>query len=164
MKNEFEHWSGPDSVYLNVWLPTNLNTPVLDMGCGTGNFLYYLEKLGYRNLSGVDMDGGEIWEANKWLSWSTLIEGDAREVLRWHPQRFELITGFDVIEHFPKADLKKFFALVVQALTPGDRVIFQTPNAESLWLRTVAYGDLTHEWFFFDKPEQDAGPCRPFRL
>ena len=32
----------------------NYNTKILDVGCGAGNFLYFLNKMGFRNLVGVD--------------------------------------------------------------------------------------------------------------
>ncbi len=65
-----------------------------------------------------------------------------------NPAHFGLITGFDIIEHFGKAELLPFLESAVGALRPGGRLILQTPNAESPWFGAVAYGDYTHEWFF----------------
>ena len=36
------------------FLPADLDTPILDAGCGMGHFLSYLEQKGYKNLLGVD--------------------------------------------------------------------------------------------------------------
>lgn len=32
----------------------NYNSNILDVGCGAGNFLYFLNKIGFKNLTGVD--------------------------------------------------------------------------------------------------------------
>ena len=35
-------------------IETNYNTKILDVGCGAGNFLYSLNKIGFKNLTGID--------------------------------------------------------------------------------------------------------------
>jgi SAM-dependent methyltransferase len=65
-----------------------------------------------------------------------------------NPGHFGLITAFDFLEHFPKAEILPLLTLIAEALRGGARVIFQTPNGESPWVGTVGYGDFTHEWFF----------------
>jgi hypothetical protein len=77
-----------------------------------------------------------------------VLEGDLRGVLADNPRRFGLITGFDVLEHFPKEDLLPLLTLVAGAPKGGGRAIFQTPNGESPWVGAVGYGDFTHGWFF----------------
>jgi len=38
-----------------VFLPREKGAPVLDLGCGCGEFLYFLHREGYTNLHGVDV-------------------------------------------------------------------------------------------------------------
>src|SRR5450756_98215 len=38
----------------SLLLPTDRNSFILDIGCGAGQFLYFLRRRGYLNLFGVD--------------------------------------------------------------------------------------------------------------
>lgn len=38
------------------WLPDNLQSRILDIGCGWGNLLQNLNAMGFRNLYGVDIN------------------------------------------------------------------------------------------------------------
>ena len=147
-EKDYRRWARAAKVRLRGWLPSDRNSPVLDMGCGPGYFLYTLEQLGYTDLTGVDLSPEQVALARRWCPRGTIICGDVRKVLAQNPDRFGLIAGFDLIEHFKKDELVPFLRLVAEALQSGGRVIFQTPNAESPWMGTVAYGDFTHEWFF----------------
>ncbi len=130
------------------WLPPDRNAPILDMGCGSGKFLFMLEQMGYTDLTGVDLSPEQIERARHWCSGARIMQGDVRAFLQNNAEGFQLITAFDVIEHFGKDELLELLSLIKGALTAGGRVIFQTPNAVSPWAGTVVYGDFTHEWFF----------------
>ncbi len=145
---DYQHWAKTAAALLGNWLPPERNTAILDMGCGDGKFLFMLEQRGYTDLTGVDLSPEQIERARQWCHRARIIQGDVGEFLRENPEKFGLITGFDVIEHFRKDELLALLSLAKGALRPGGRVIFQTPNAISPWAGTVAYGDLTHEWFF----------------
>jgi len=147
-QQDYQKWADAAKARLHSWLPEDRNIPVLDMGCGSGQFLYLLDQLGYTDHIGVDLSGEQVALAENWCPRAKIIQGDAREVLVANPARFGLITGFDIIEHLGKDEILPFLDLVVNALRPGGRLILQTPNAESPWFGAVAYGDYTHEWFF----------------
>jgi SAM-dependent methyltransferase len=151
-------WAGSQENYLQWalgarqrlrgWLPSDRTTPILDLGCGAGNVLFLLERLGYTDLTGVDMSPEQIALARKWSPNATIIEGDVREILRRYPGRFGLITGIDLLEHFRKDEIISLLGEILAALRPGGRVIIQTPNAGSPFMGTVVYGDFTHESCF----------------
>jgi SAM-dependent methyltransferase len=145
---EYQRWAEAATSRLRDWLPADHHTPVLDLGCGPGNFLFLMEKLSYTNLTGVDLSGEQIEMARQWCPRSTLIHGDVKEFLAGHPGKFGLITGFDIIEHFAKKDILPFIRQIAKALYPGGRVILQTPNAESPWGLMHRYHDFTHEIAF----------------
>ena len=42
------------------FLPENLNDKILDIGCGCGHFLYYLNNKGYTNFSGIDISAQQV--------------------------------------------------------------------------------------------------------
>ena len=130
------------------WLPADRAAPILDIGCGPGFFLYLLDKEGYTDVTGVDLSGEQLALAKANCPRAKLVHGDARELLAQNPGRFELVTGFDFIEHFGKDELFPLLELIAAALRPGGRLVLQTPNAESPWGLMHRYHDLTHELAF----------------
>lgn len=145
---DYRAWAMSAQARLKGWLPSDRNTPILDLGCGTGNFLYLLEQLGYADVRGVDRGAEQVAIARQWCRRATVTEGDVRDVLSENAGCFGLITAFDLIEHFRKDEILPLLQLIVKALRPGGRLILQTPNAASPWMGSVAYLDFTHEWFF----------------
>jgi SAM-dependent methyltransferase len=142
-------WADAAKVRLRGWLPEELATCLSwTWAAAAGQFLYLLDQLGYTDLTGVDLSEEQVHLAGKWCPSAKIIHGDARNFLAENQNRFRLITGFDIIEHFGKDEQFRFLELVVNGLYPGGRLILQTPNAESPWFGAVAYGDYTHEWFF----------------
>jgi SAM-dependent methyltransferase len=145
---EYQRWAEATQARLRGWLPADRQTPVLDLGCGPGNFLFLLEKLGYTDVTGVDLSGEQIEMARQWCHQATLVQGDITEFLAKDPGPYGLITGFDIIEHFAKSEILPFIRQIARALSPGGRVILQTPNAESPWGLMHRYHDFTHEIAF----------------
>jgi 2-polyprenyl-3-methyl-5-hydroxy-6-metoxy-1,4-benzoquinol methylase len=145
---DYQKWANYVKAKTLDWLPGNRQTPILDLGCGPGFLLYSLAQLGYTDLTGVDLSSEQVMLARQWCSRARIIQGDAGEFLAQNTRRFGLITGFDFIEHFRKDEILPLLTLVAQGLVQGGRVILQTPNAESPWAGSLAYGDFSHEWFF----------------
>lgn len=147
-EKDYQTWARAIHTRVKGWLPQDLHTPILDLGCGAGQFLYLLHHLGYTDITGVDLSPARVREARRVAPQARVMEGDLVEVLSDNPGHFELISGFDVLEHFSKAEIFPVLALVAEALRDGGRVIFQVPNGESPWGGAVGYGDFTHEWWF----------------
>ena len=78
---DYQRWADAVEARLRGWLPADKNTPVLDLGCGPGNFLFLMEKRGYTNLTGVDLSGEQIEMARQRCPRATLIHGDVKEFL-----------------------------------------------------------------------------------
>lgn len=129
-------------------LSENKHISVLDIGTGTGNILLLLFNNGYTNLTGIDISLEQIEIAKKILPMANLYHADLSEFLKGKENQFDLITGFDIIEHFTKQEAFEILILAYTALKEGGRIILQTPNAYSPWMGSVCYGDLTHEWFY----------------
>jgi 2-polyprenyl-3-methyl-5-hydroxy-6-metoxy-1,4-benzoquinol methylase len=131
---------------LQGWLPPDLKGKCLDLGSGNGLLLETLRAAGYSDLQGVDLCGEAIDIARK--KGFQVAEADLCGFLRESDERFDLITAFDVVEHFGKDEIIDLFTLIRDHLSPGGRLILQTPNAMSPWASSYRYGDLTHEWIF----------------
>jgi len=139
-------WSQATLSRLHGWLPQDKKAKCLDLGCGSGLLLETLCDAGYSDVRGVDLGGQAINVARK--RGHQVVQADLRDFLRGANDSFDLITAFDVIEHFDKDELIEVLALVHDRLSPGGRFILQTPNALSPWAASYRYQDLTHELIF----------------
>jgi len=133
-----------------VWYPAQF-TPacrVLELGCGTGAFLAYLDTKGIRGSIGVDHDPAlaEIIPANVRASfvctdiWSALADDDLG--------RFDRVALFDVLEHFSPDEALRLLKALIPRLTPDARIILKVPNAACPWALQYQFGDLTHRTAF----------------
>lgn len=127
-------------------LPADRNANILDVACGSGGFLYFLRKLGYVNILGVDASPEQLAVGEQ--HGLPVERADAFRFLRDNPQTFDLITGLDVIEHFTKDEVIEFLELTAGALRPGGAVLFQTPNAFSPFGMQLRSADFSHEVCF----------------
>jgi 2-polyprenyl-3-methyl-5-hydroxy-6-metoxy-1,4-benzoquinol methylase len=103
-KNEEELLRGQERVFRRVfgpWLRTNKDAKTLDVGCGYGEFLYFLQKEGYDNAAGIDRDPRQL-EAARGLAVRNVRYGEARDVLLESSDRFDCISAIDLLEHIPK--------------------------------------------------------------
>jgi SAM-dependent methyltransferase len=95
--------------------------PVLDVGSYASAILPALGRLGYTNLSGIDLDP-RVAEMSAEVS-AELVVGDLTET-RWPAEHFAAITAISVIEHgVPEAGL---FGEVSRLLRPGGLFLFST--------------------------------------
>ena len=117
--------------------------PVLDLGCGRGEFLELLEENGIKG-SGVDLNGQMV---DICLDKGLLCrEGDILEALT--AQADSSLGGIfssQVIEHLPPAYLEKLIESCLHKLAPGGALILETVNPLSVFaLVQVYYLDLSH--------------------
>ena len=131
---------------LREWLPVDPSSCCLDVGCGGGQMLFALELLGFSDVVGIDVSAEQVALARQVSD--VVHEVEATSFLRDNPERFDLITALDVVEHFRKDELFDLLDGLYSALKPGGRVILQTPNAESPWGLMHRYHDITHEVAF----------------
>jgi 2-polyprenyl-3-methyl-5-hydroxy-6-metoxy-1,4-benzoquinol methylase len=115
---------------------------ILDLGCGQGFMLRYLQASGFTNLTGIDISQEQVDRARE-LGFNA-VQADAFSFLKDNEAKFDIIMAIDIIEHFKKEELYELLRLINKALRPGGRFILQTPNGEGLLPGYVIYGDLTH--------------------
>lgn len=117
--------------------------PVLDLGCGRGEWLELLreKKLEAR---GVDLNSAMISQCK--ARRLKVLHGDAVEYL--HSLRANSqggITGFHIIEHLPFEVLMEVFRETRRVLKPGGVAIFESPNCKNLVVGACNfYIDPTH--------------------
>lgn len=133
--------------FYNWALPKDLNAKILDIGCGEGGFVFYLQERGFVNASGIDVSGEQITKGQE-LGISKLFEGDLLEYLHKNKNTFDLITARDVLEHFTKKEVYEICQAILHALRPGGKLLFQSPNGEGIFVGKIFYGDFTHDTLF----------------
>lgn len=117
--------------------------PVVDLGCGRGEWLDLLKEEGYRAL-GIDTNRVLLDRCR--ARGLEVIESDALRYLRSLADNSQrAVTGFHIIEHLETEVLMQLLDEIVRVLHPGGVVIFETPNPENVLVGSnYFYFDPTH--------------------
>lgn len=103
---------------------------ILDVGCGSGDFLYRMYQLGW-SVSGVDFDDKAIASAKvKYGGLGFELMHTDLAGARFPDNSFDAVTMNHVIEHVPEP--VSLLSEVNRILKPGGRLVAVTPNAQSL--------------------------------
>lgn len=107
--------------------------PLLDVGCGAGQFLSFARALGFEDLAGVELSP-EAAEAARRATGATVHGVD---LLRapLPSGHFAAVTLWDVLEHL--ADPRRALRRVAELLRPGGVVVIATPNRGGITLRAL---------------------------
>lgn len=131
--------------------------PVLDAGCGRGEFLDLLREQGVEYV-GIDIDEGMVercrakgHEQVKLVDVNSYLEGLADGSLG-------AIFCAQVIEHLPYGELLRFLSLSRSKLQPDGLLIAETVNPHSVPALKTFWVDLTHQHPIF--PEVALTLCR----
>ncbi len=124
--------------YLNA-----ASRPVLDIGCGRGEWLELLREHGIE-AQGVDLNRTFVSLCGD-LGLNVVLD-DAIENLRARANAsLGAVTGFHIVEHLPWAKLVELLDETVRVLKPGGIAIFETPNPENVLVGSRNfYLDPTH--------------------
>lgn len=128
-------------------LPSNKNISLLDVGCGFGIALYSLNKMGYKNIIGIDSSKQQI-EIAKNNNINAEYTDDTISWLNNHQEEFEVILALDVIEHIPIKEQIRFLKAINNSLKKGGMFISTVPNANSIFAARWRYIDWTHHCSF----------------
>ena len=139
-------WGKARRYHLRGWLPESKTARILDLACGGGKLLHFFVEQCYQRVEGVDISPDQVALSSQVTP--NVTQGNAIEFLEANSGQFDLITGFDIIEHLYKDEALRFLDAAYAALKPGGRLILQTPNAEGPWGAQHRYNDFTHELGF----------------
>jgi SAM-dependent methyltransferase len=130
--------------YLDDVLPLKaLNAPVLDLGCGRGEWLELLHDHG---VPAYGIDTNERFaDENRERGLDVRVE-DALTHLRDLPESsLAAVTGFHLVEHLEPETLLDLVDSAIHALRPGGLLLFETPNPDNLAVgASTFYIDPTH--------------------
>lgn len=130
--------------YFGRLIPRNKKANILDLGCGSGAFVAWLQSKGYKSVEGIDISPEQI-DAGKAHRVKNLRQQDVFAFLEAKEEVYDLISAHDLIEHFEKDRVLALLELIYKALKPGGNVLISTLNAESIFSARHRYSDFTHE-------------------
>jgi SAM-dependent methyltransferase len=117
------------SIYLSYLATAEAGTPdrpILDLGCGRGE---WLELLREHQLTGRGIDTNQVMLDMCRGAGLDVVEGDALSFTRALPDAsLGAITAFHVVEHLPFDTLAALLDQALRTLKPGGLLILETPN------------------------------------
>ncbi|HYK41892.1 MAG TPA: class I SAM-dependent methyltransferase [Thermoanaerobaculia bacterium] len=116
--------------------------PVLDVGCGRGEFLRLLKEEGIE-ASGVEAN--PIAAAQCRQEGLSVVEGDGIAALASiAPSSLGGVVAFQVVEHWPPESIFAFLREARRALAPGGVLVAETINIDSLSAWRAFFLDPSH--------------------
>jgi O-antigen chain-terminating methyltransferase len=122
-------------------LPKGSALPFLDIGCGAGEFVRFLDTHGIP-ARGIDSDAVEVARAKE--RGIDVHRADALGYLETHQECFSGISLLEVIEHLPPESLAPLLSAIFRALAPGGVVLLETINVKNSLAFNTFYTDPTH--------------------
>ena len=121
-----------------IYLP---RARVLDVGCGTGNVLRLMQRLGVHKLSANDISAEMVDLASAKFPSVDFRVGPIEDQ-SYPPGSFDVVVGFSMLHHLP--DLPLFFDWLSRVLRPGGVFAFSDPNDRAganhrRWARWTTY-------------------------
>lgn len=132
------------------FIPSLKKAKILDVGCGAGHFLYYLEKKRFTDFLGIDISPQQVDFCRENVT-QRVKEADAFEFLQAQENAFDAIVANDLLEHIPKEETIPFMKLVHTALRDKGIFLVRTPNMGNPFSVYPRYKDFTHEAGFTDR-------------
>lgn len=125
------------------------NMSVLELGCGNGLFLQYLENIGVTDFLGVDKDAELVNCMPESIAtrfhagdiWTFLAESKSH-------REFDRVVLYDVLEHFSSEEGCRLLTQIGEILSPDGAIIARVPNLSSPWGLSHQFNDLTHKTAF----------------
>jgi O-antigen chain-terminating methyltransferase len=124
-------------------LPGTSDRPVVDVGCGRGEWLELLQENGFA-AAGVDLNERMVAQCTE--RGFAAVHGDAIAHLRSLAEgSCRAVSGFHIIEHLPFDVLMALLTETYRVLQPGGIAIFESPNCKNISVGASTFNlDPTH--------------------
>ncbi|MDA1091140.1 MAG: class I SAM-dependent methyltransferase [Proteobacteria bacterium] len=150
------------------WAPAlcTVDTSVLELGSGTGEFLSYLKQKRVRRFQGVEQDKDAVAAMAPGLEqhvhvgdiWDYLDSANANT----GASAFDRVVMLDVLEHFSPGDGVRLLERINGVLAPDGLVVARVPNMGSPWGGIHQFADLTHKTAYTAKSLEQLGLAAGF--
>ena len=145
--DRFRRWAFYFEKRWRGFFPKDKKARIIDVGCGQGYLVWWLQSTGFVNAEGIDLSAEQVEVAQE-LGVRNVQVADLIPFLTAKPNFYEAIVLRNVLEHFSKQEIVDILKICYASLKPAGRIILQVPNAETLFFGRVRYGDFTHEVAF----------------
>lgn len=112
-------------------------TKILEIGCGTADYLSALCQAWGSIGIGFDQSEGMLAEASKRNHIFELIQGDASVGLPFPSDAFDFTFSVDVIHYI--TDLRRYFKEAFRVLDQGGAILTVTDSPEDIRMRTMSH-------------------------
>lgn len=127
--------------YLRFLKTAARDKPVLEIGCGNGQFIQEMLNEGFTTVTGVEPSSSYQFLVDPGL----IIKEFASDYLEnCTASSIGTIVALDVFEHIPIPELRVLLRLIHDRLIPGGIVMFRVPNMASPTAMPLYFGDLSH--------------------
>lgn len=141
------NWSFQIPPYILHFIPTK-SSIIVDIGCGLGNMLLSLRRLGYINLRGIDVSRQSIDHCLTKQLPVTLVNAITDFSLSDN-EKADLVIMTHVLEHLPKDMTVETLAHIRHnILKPDGKLFVAVPNGQSNTGGYWMYEDFTHYTLF----------------
>ena len=129
----------------------NQSLSVLDIGCGSGQFLRYLLHRGFNFVTGVDYDENlrdalvDLEEAGYTIE---LTDAETYVDRNLGSLFFDRIVLFDILEHIDLNDCVRLLRKLHGMLSEGGKILIRVPNMTSPWGLRLQFGSFDHVTLF----------------
>lgn len=132
--------------YLRTRLPRDKHAVIVDYGCGFGQVMREVRKLGYENVIGIDVSQSAIEQCRG--DGLEVIDNSSDDALEHLSGKVDFLIVSHVVEHFPKSEIISKLKSMRSLLSGGGRLLIAVPNAQAFTGCYWAYEDFTHEYLF----------------
>jgi len=108
----------------------NEGSRVLEIGCGTANYLKLIHQLTQADIWGVDRSSGMLRKAKEKCKDAVFIEDDAVKLSKISDESFDLVYMVDVIHHIK--DINTMFQSIKRVLKENGLIIIFSDNHEHI--------------------------------
>lgn len=134
----------------NIMTQNNYKS-VLDVGCGTGRLVAYLNKHKFRAF-GCDISNEAVKAAQNRNKNGSIVKASALD-LPFKQKSFDMVVAISLIEHLTPSQVNQFIKQVKKVLKGNGSVFIVTPNYSTPFRyiqgkRWFGYQDPTHINFF----------------
>jgi SAM-dependent methyltransferase len=133
--------------YIHAYLPTDRAAKIVDLGCGYGQNLSAIKRLGYTNCLGVEPSLGAVTEAS--AAGLKTYRGTIPEYAALCPRDASFVLMTHVLEHIQRDEIIGTLKSIKESiLAPGGSLLIAVPNASSPTHCYWRYEDWTHTCLF----------------
>lgn len=127
--------------YAVRFLPKQTNGKLLDVGCGNGAFIHWMQRLGWE-VQGIEADPVAAQRA---IDRGLTVYRDKVENVPLPSAHFDAITLTHVAEHFFQP--RRIFEILQRSLKPGGLLVSVSPNPSGMSRRL-----FQNKWYALDPP------------